>query len=327
MAKVKTAVIGVGGMAGHHASLFNKNEKCEVTAICDIKKETAQKKAEECSCAYYTDYKEMLASADFTAVLIGTPNKIHYEIAVECLNAGKHTAIEYPICQTITEFEALHKKADEKGVVLADLATPFREPQPLGMKEMLPSIGKIMSMRSAYFSGGRTKWYTNEKTMGNFYSALTLHQIIYYNIIMGEIPQWVHGSLNTAVIDSEKNEHIASATYLCRYSDGTIASNDWGMGFDNSPSFWEWTIEGEGGRLIYAPSPEPHRIILKQKGKEDVVRELELQATVHSAFINNFIEAILEGKDLLVSKEDSRSIINICEQALVSAKSGKVVIL
>ena len=321
MAKVKTVVIGVGGMAGHHASLLNKNEKCEVTAICDIKKETAQKKAEECSCAYYTDYKEMLASADFTAVLIGTPNKLHYEIAFECLDAEKHTAVEYPICQTVTEFEALHKKADEKGVLLADFATPFREPQPLGMKEMLPSIGKIMSMRSVYFSGSRTSWYTNEKIRGNFYSALTLHQIIYYNIVMGEIPEWVHGSLNSAVIDSEKNENMACGTYLCRYSDGTLAFSDWGMGFDNSPSLWEWIIEGEAGRLIY----EPHRITLKQKEKEDVVRELELSATTHSVFINNFIEAILEGKDLLVSKEDSRSIINICEQALVSAESGKVV--
>ncbi|MHC4871519.1 MAG: Gfo/Idh/MocA family protein [Planctomycetota bacterium] len=325
MDKVKTAIIGVGGMAGHHADLLSESDKCEVTAICDLKEDAAKEKAESCGCDYFTDYKEMLEKVDLNAVLVGTPNKIHYQIALDCLDAGIHTAVEYPICQTVAEFDALHEKAAEKGVVLADFATPFLEPQAVEMKKMLPSVGKVMSMRSAYFAGGRNLWYTNEKARGNFYSALTIHQIIYFNVIMGGSPEWVHGALNSTVIDSEKGENACTGTYLCRYSDGTLCYNDWGMGFDKTPTVWDWTIEGDEGRLIYDYTTKPHSITLKQKNKDDVVKELESQTEVHPIFIDSFLDTIREGKDFIISKKDSRSIVDICEKALQSAESGKVV--
>lgn len=72
----------------------------------------------------YSDYKAMAAGEasredgiDF--VVITTPNRHHYEVAKEFLNAGIHVVCEKPLCFQVEEAEELKALAEEKNLVFA----------------------------------------------------------------------------------------------------------------------------------------------------------------------------------------------------------------
>jgi len=321
MDKVRAASIGVGGMSGTHARLFTENPRVELVCVCDIVEEKARTQAEKLGCEGMTDYRKMLERDDIDAVMVGVPNMFHYPIALDALRAGKHTAVEYPICQTVEQYKTLAGEAEQRGLVVADVLTPVMEPQAMAIRELMPEIGKVMSTRSAYFAAGGS-WYVNEEIRGNFYAALTIHQIIYCNVVLGESPDWVEGALHTY---SRPDGHtFASGMYTCGYPSGVLAFNDWGMGFENSPSVWEWVIEGVDGRLVYdRPTGVPHRVRLQRKGSDDEVTEIEPQANVHPVAIENFVAQILDGAAPFASPETSIEILAICEAALEAAKTGR----
>jgi predicted dehydrogenase len=226
----------------------------------------------------------------------------------------------------VEEFDTLLHEAEKRSLVVADILTPVMEPQVLRMREAIGRVGTVMSMRSAYYAGARNRWYVNEELRGNFYSSLTIHQIIYYNGVLGESPDWVEGSLRTETLPD--GGACAIGSYMCHYPSGVQAFNDWGMGFDLQPFTWTWEIEGTDGRLVYERVPkQEHQIRLQRAGQEDEVFPVEKQATVHAPAMANFVEQVLDGAEPFVSHDESRHILRICEAALEAARSGRRVSL
>ena len=116
---------------------------------------------------------------------------------------------------------------------------------------------------------------------------------------------------------------MSSGTCMLHYPSGMLATNEWGMGFDDSSYLWEWVIEGEKGRLRYDLSTDPHSAILERKDQEDVVLEIASQMDVHPAAMESVIAQVLDGTAPYPSAETSRHIIHTCEQLLVSATTGQ----
>lgn len=97
---MKTACIGCGPRGSYLASMAS--ELSELTAVCDLSEQEVQKTQklladiDKENVAGFTDYHEMLRSAEVDAVIIATPLHTHADIAVDCLNAGKHVYCEIP---------------------------------------------------------------------------------------------------------------------------------------------------------------------------------------------------------------------------------------
>lgn len=45
----------------------------------------------------FTDYKALIACEDVEAVLIATPNHIHFDLEMAALQQGKHVILEKPV--------------------------------------------------------------------------------------------------------------------------------------------------------------------------------------------------------------------------------------
>ena len=75
-------------------------EEAEVTALCDVyedRREHCKKGVEEkrgYTPALYSDYKELIADENVDAVLICSSWDEHIPMAIECMRAGKITALE-----------------------------------------------------------------------------------------------------------------------------------------------------------------------------------------------------------------------------------------
>ena len=72
----------------------------DITAICDIEVDRAQKVADFVGGAEaYGDYDTMLRESDAELVVIVTPPMSHYPLALAGLEAGKHVYVEKPFCR------------------------------------------------------------------------------------------------------------------------------------------------------------------------------------------------------------------------------------
>lgn len=113
---VKVAVVGVGYLGQHHARIYSEIGDAELVAVVDIDKEKADTLATKYSAPAFYDFRDVLNRVE--AVSIVTPTSSHYEIALECLKAGKDILIEKPITVTIEEADALISEANEKGCII-----------------------------------------------------------------------------------------------------------------------------------------------------------------------------------------------------------------
>ena len=94
---VKVALIGLGSMGQNHYRVLKSLTGFEITALCDIQQ------TRDYDEPFFTDLDEMLEKAEFDAAVIVVPTFLHKEVAIKCLNKGKHLFIEKPVASTVEE--------------------------------------------------------------------------------------------------------------------------------------------------------------------------------------------------------------------------------
>lgn len=117
---MKIGIIGCGTIANNsHIPAYMANEKAEIKYFCDIIPERAQAAVEKYGCGIaVTDYKEVLADPEVTAISVCTPNLMHSIISIAALEAGKHVLCEKPAARIYSEALAMQEAQHRTGKVL-----------------------------------------------------------------------------------------------------------------------------------------------------------------------------------------------------------------
>ena len=119
MEKIKYAIIGFGGIAenriakegyGCDKARFNGIEHGVLIGATDMN-QARSTAAAALGLKWYKSIDELLADKEVEAVYIATNNASHAQIAIQCLNAGKHVIVEKPVATTIEDAQA---KIDEE---------------------------------------------------------------------------------------------------------------------------------------------------------------------------------------------------------------------
>lgn len=117
---LNVGVIGVGYLGEHHARIFSElareSDAIRLAAIVDIDRERAKEIAKKYGCDVCYDYRDIFGRVD--ALSIVTPTTTHYEIARECIKAGKDILIEKPITTTVEEADDLIALSENVGVIV-----------------------------------------------------------------------------------------------------------------------------------------------------------------------------------------------------------------
>ena len=112
--KLKLAFIGCGAIARFHLNgIIGHTTDIDVTTLVDLDEVKAQAYAEETGGQVFTSLDEALAKGDFDAVDIMLPHDLHEEIAIQCLEAGKHVLLEKPIAPTLDACDRIIAAAKE----------------------------------------------------------------------------------------------------------------------------------------------------------------------------------------------------------------------
>lgn len=116
---VKTAVIGCGMISNIYIrNLKNLFHIIELVAVCDIRLENAEEKAETYGISKVMSLEEVAASDEIELVVNLTGPSVHYSIIKQMLEAGKHVFSEKTLAVTLEEGKELVKLADKKGLYL-----------------------------------------------------------------------------------------------------------------------------------------------------------------------------------------------------------------
>ena len=113
--KVKLGLVGTGHMGQYHVNVSSSIPKYEVCGIFDSDKEQASEIAERFGIPVFDNFAQLLNEVE--AVVIAVPTIMHYEIALEAVQAGKHVLVEKPMTQTVSQAQELVNLAEDKNLV------------------------------------------------------------------------------------------------------------------------------------------------------------------------------------------------------------------
>lgn len=115
-ARIRTGVIGVGALGKHHARWLSQIEQSELIGIFDQDHARAVAHASQLNCKAFDSVEKLLDAVD--AVSIAATTSAHFDLAVACLERGKHCLIEKPVTATMDQARELEKRASKSKVVI-----------------------------------------------------------------------------------------------------------------------------------------------------------------------------------------------------------------
>ncbi|KXI27290.1 Gfo/Idh/MocA family protein [Paraglaciecola hydrolytica] len=144
-------IIGPGSIANKFAEALVKSERGTLTAIASRSPERAQEFAQRFGVKQiYSQYSELMADPNIDIIYIATPHSHHFQLAKQCLEAGKNILLEKPLTINAAQTRLLIELAQDKGVLFQEALWSRFMPGFAKLKSLLQEgkIGKLQYIQS-----------------------------------------------------------------------------------------------------------------------------------------------------------------------------------
>ena len=198
MPSYKVALIGTGGRSAAYAAAYRQHVGVEITAIVDPdvghRRALATRVGLQGGYAEYGDWRDLLREQpDLDGVVVCSPNHLHAEHAVACLEAGLPLALEKPLaangddCERILAAERANNGRTLVGFVLR--STPFYAK----IREWVGNglLGRLVSIQADELPGvgvtsvmNRSPWRRYRSQSGGSMLEKSCHDLDLLNWIM-----------------------------------------------------------------------------------------------------------------------------------------------
>jgi predicted dehydrogenase len=159
---IKFALIGCGRIAQRHAEHINNNGK--LIAVCDVVKSKADELASKYNAKAYYSIESFLAdNPELDVVSICSPNGLHAEHSITCLNAGFHVLCEKPMAINVADCGAMIQAAEKSNKRLFAIKQNRFNPPVAAVKKAMDDgvFGKIFSVQLSCFWNRNEDYYNN----------------------------------------------------------------------------------------------------------------------------------------------------------------------
>ncbi len=159
---VALGIIGTGGRGRFVGSLFARDSRIRVAALCDIFSDQIDRAKTEIpgssGAAVYKDYRQLLAQPGIDAVLIATPVHLHPEHFEAAVQAGKHIFCEKPAAADVAGVKRLlaaARRADPSRHVVFGFQNRF-SPEYRTAEKIVRSgqLGELLFMECHFIRSG-----------------------------------------------------------------------------------------------------------------------------------------------------------------------------
>ena len=151
MRKIRFGVIGTNNISDWVIAGGRQDERFELVAVCSRTQERADEFAAKHNIPHtFTSLEEMANSPLIDAVYIATPNYVHAEQSILCMNHGKHVLCEKPFASNAREVKQMIEAAQRNHVTLMEAMISTLNPNFIIAKEKLKDLGTIRRYFASY---------------------------------------------------------------------------------------------------------------------------------------------------------------------------------
>ncbi|HEY6808578.1 MAG TPA: Gfo/Idh/MocA family oxidoreductase [Gemmatimonadales bacterium] len=183
MSRLKIGVIGAGAWGKNHVRTVAGLADAELAGVCDAAEPTRQRLARQYPAAFITaDAAALLERVD--AVVIAAPAKLHAQLALQAVTAGKPCLVEKPFALTVADAERVAALAAQRKVpVLAGHLLVFHP-----AVERLRALVRDGSLGRIYYLYGLRVNLGQVRADENALWSFGPHDVSVALEVLGEIP-------------------------------------------------------------------------------------------------------------------------------------------
>jgi len=351
------AIVGCGVIAPWHAGALSEHvEGVRLAACCDVVRE----RAEQFAATYripkvYTSYEALLEDPEVDALSICTPSGLHGDMVIAASNAGKHAMTEKPIEITLAKIDEMvavtRRNRTKLGVIFqrrtSELWQTIRETVQQG------KLGRML-LGDAYLKYYRSQKYYDSGAWRGTWGLDGGGALMNQGVHLVDQLQWVMGPVETIfsfadhmareveVEDTtvsairfksgafgtlEGTTSVVGSAEWEREPSGTVRVDQWG-GLDHRMEFHgdRGTIMVDGERIVkwvVPGEPEPDFGGDGTGTAASDPRAIGMRG--HVIQLQDFVDAIREDRDPMVTGEDARPAVEIILAVYRSARTGQPV--
>ena len=328
---VSVAVVGCGYWGPNLIRNFRSLTDCRVRTICDAD----PKRLEHLKQMYpdvqtTTEFAGILNDPSIDAIALATPVNTHYALAVQSLEAGKHTFIEKPMATSSDQCRELIDLSEARNIALMVGHTFVYTAPVLKIKEIIASgeIGEVM-----YISSRRLNLGLFQKDI-NVAWDLAPHDISIILFVMDHDPVSVNCQGKAHI-----NPEIEDVTNMTiNFANGGIAmvQSSW----IDPRKIRETTIVGSKKMIVYDDNEPLEKIKIYDK-RVEVPPHYDTYAEFHFSYhygdmhvpylkqveplkveCQQFLDSLENGRKSPSSGEEGLKVVQILEAATRSLKNG-----
>jgi len=116
---LRVACLGMGWWSDVLADAIKRTDKIEIVSCYTRSEDKRQAFARKYGCKPAASYEDVLRDKSIEAIVNTTPNNVHLETTRAAAEAGKHTFLDKPIANTVSDGRAIAQSCRKAGVVLA----------------------------------------------------------------------------------------------------------------------------------------------------------------------------------------------------------------
>lgn len=306
---------------------MQRGEWTEISALASRDEAKAQHAAAELGIATaYGSYEELLADPQIEAIYNPLPNHLHVPWTIRAAEAGKHVLCEKPIGLNVRDAVPLFATRDRTGVKIQEAFMVRTHPQWLRIIDLIETgrVGRVRSVvgQFSYDNPDRRNIRNNAAMGGGGLMDIGCYLIFFSRLVFRSEPRRVVGLIEME--PATETDVLTSA--LLDFDQGQAMIN---CGTRMTP-FQRIQIVGTTGRIevqipVNAPPNRACRILIDDGSDlfAAAAETIEFEANQYTIQGDLFSRAIREGREPIISLEDSISNMAVIDAIFASAKSGK----
>ncbi|PIX46172.1 MAG: hypothetical protein COZ57_13280 [Armatimonadetes bacterium CG_4_8_14_3_um_filter_66_20] len=251
------AVVGLG-MGHSRAKQITTTPGTELIGVADLVAERAQRTGEALGVSHTTDFRELLDNEAVEVVMVMTETGNHAEVALRALEAGKHVLTTKPMETSVEKCDAMIRKADDQGRLLA---VDFDRRNTVGVLTLKKAVadgafGKLLAgsftlkiLRAMDYFNANGGWRgTRKLDGGGVLSNQSIHHLDELIYTLGT-PARVRANIWTQTHAIEA-EDLGSAAWL--YDDGLLVTYNATSSYPHATWFYQYELHGDQGAFFEA---------------------------------------------------------------------------
>ena len=314
------AILATGTIAAKFAETVNGMKGEDRLAACGSR---SREKAEAFGKKYgiprtYGSYEELLRDEEVDAVYVATPNNMHYENCMACLEAGKHVLCEKPFTTNVKEGERLFAAAEERGLFIMEAFWIRHLPALKKMQELINGgvIGQVGFARCDFgfvAEGARKARKFDSGLGGGALLDVGIYNLGFLRMVMGD-KQPEHVTSEYHLNEFGTDDY---STVLLRYPGGFRAAATASIGMDMPR---EAAVFGSRGSIYLPDYQKAERLIIRPMKGEEYVMDFPFEVNgfeYQIREVNKCVRLGMSSSDVL-KKEDTLDILRLMDDIRAS---------